>query len=71
MNCDNLEDEELLAEEEYSEMNQDDPELRKEGFIVPDDYCSQSSNDSCQPDDYEDNKYEAKRRDLLKRQLER
>ena len=28
LNCDNLEDEELLAEEEYSQANQDDPELQ-------------------------------------------
>ena len=40
IHCDNLEDDNLLAEEENSEMMQDDPELRQEGFIVADDYYS-------------------------------
>jgi hypothetical protein len=54
MNCDNLEDEELLAEDEGSDMNQDDPELQKEGFIVADDYLSQGSLNSIEPDEVED-----------------
>ncbi len=40
MNCDNLEDDDLLAEEEDSYLNQDDLELKNEGFIVADDYYS-------------------------------
>ncbi|CDW90095.1 UNKNOWN [Stylonychia lemnae] len=72
IHCDNLEDDNLLAEEENSELNQDDPELRREGFIVADDYHSQDySQDSFQPDDYEETKFVQNRRDLLRRQLER
>eukprot|EP00347_Sterkiella_histriomuscorum_P010123 403377516 len=71
IHCDNLEDDNLLAEEENSEMMQDDPELRQEGFIVADDYYSQRSDSSIQPDDYEDTGFVQRRRDLLKISLER
>lgn len=67
LNCDNLEDENLL-EEDNSDENQDDPDLRKEGFIVADDYYSQSSSiyeDEC------DKREEMARKDLLRKQLER
>lgn len=40
MHCYNLEDDNLLAEEENSELNQDDPELLHNGFIVADYYLS-------------------------------
>lgn len=41
-----MEDDNLLAEDENSEMMQDDPELKREGFIVADDYYSQRSDSS-------------------------
>ena len=70
MNCDNLEDDQLLLEDDNTDQNQDDPDLKREGFIVPDDYCSQDSSI------YEDEEVNHKgldiqRKDLLKRQLER
>lgn len=65
MNCDNLEDDDLLAEEEDSELNQDALELKKEGFIVADDYYSQNSCGSVEPDDIEE-KCAQSRRELLR-----
>lgn len=66
MNCDNLEDDELLAEEEDSQLNQDDYELKNEGFIVADDYFSQNSYESLEADDQEETKCAYSRRQLLK-----
>lgn len=47
----------------------DDPDLRKEGFIVADDYCSQASSEMEFEDD--DREMEVSRKELLRRQLER
>lgn len=70
LHCEDLENEDLLAEEENSEMNNDDPDLRREGFIVPDDYYSGSSQNSIEPDDYESD-HEKKRSDMNKELLKR
>ncbi len=69
LNCDNLENDELLLEEDDSNLNMDDPELKQEGFIVPDDYQSQNSFTSIEPDDFEDDRMAQSRRDLLKQSL--
>ena len=63
LHCDDLENDQLLIEED-SELNGDDPELRQEGFIVPDDYLSQTSYDGDEDD-------HASRKELLKKYLER
>lgn len=39
LHCDDLENDTLLLEEE-NDPNGDDPDLKQEGFIVPDDYLS-------------------------------
>ena len=63
INAENLEDDQLLMEDDNSDLNGDDPELKREGFIVADDYLS----DSSQSYDDDVSKIKNKRKELWRR----
>lgn len=68
LNAENLDDDHLLMEDETSDLNGDDPELKREGFIVADDFHSESSQSY---DDDDDTKIKNQRKELWRRYQER